>query len=69
MNEIKKVEPQTSKVLLIGALAGAVVGLGTAYFITQSVEDGDELSVDSGQGLKLGLLLLGTVRQVAKLMG
>lgn len=69
MNEIEKVESQTPKVLLIGALVGAVVGLGTAYFITQGVEDGDELSMDSGQGLKLGLLLLGTVRQVAKLIG
>ncbi len=68
MNEIEKVETQTPKVLVIGALVGAVAGLGTAYFITQSVDDGDELSIDSGQGLKLGLLLLGTVRQVAKLM-
>lgn len=71
MNEIEKVENSMKpKVLAIGAVVGALTGLGTAYLLTKNAEkDGEELSINTGQGLKLGLLILGTLRQVLKLEG
>lgn len=57
-----------TKTLLIGAALGALTGLGAAYLLVQKAkrEDGrPELS--AGEGIKLGLLLLGMLRQVAQL--
>lgn len=57
-----------SKTLLIGGIIGALTGLGTAYLLTQKAEkEGESLSLNSGQGIKLGLLVLGTLRQVLQL--
>ncbi len=57
-----------SKTLVMGALIGALTGLGTAYLLTKNAEkEGETLSLTSGQGLKLGLLILGTLRQILQL--
>ena len=69
MDEIEKTNDSwKSKTLLMGALIGALTGLGTAYLLTKNAEkEGETLSLNSGQGLKLGLLILGTLRQVLQL--
>ena len=69
MDEIEKVDDSwKSKALLAGALIGALTGVGTAYFLIKNAEkEGETLSLSSGQGIKLGLLLLGTLRQVMQL--
>ena len=56
------------KILVVGAVAGALVGLGAAYLLIQNVED-ESLppEITAGKGLKLGLLLLGLVRNIADL--
>ena len=71
MKEIEKVENSMKpKVLAIGAVVGALTGLGTAYLLTKNAErEGEELAITTGQGLKLGLLILGTLKQVLKLDG
>ncbi len=57
-----------SKVLLVGAVIGAMVGLGAAYLIANRVEDtGQPVKVTSGEGIKLGLLVLGLLRQIASM--
>lgn len=57
-----------SQVLLLGGLVGAVTGLGIAYLITQRAErQGGQVSLSTGEGLRLGLLVLGLLRQVADL--
>ncbi len=69
MNEIEKTDPSwKNKTLGVGALIGAITGLGIAYFLIQNAEkEGEEFTFSSGQGVKLGLLLLGTIRQVMQL--
>ena len=69
MDEIEKTDNSwKSKTLLVGAVIGALTGIGTAYFLIQNAEkEGKEFSFSSGQGVKLGLLLLGTLRQVMQL--
>ena len=69
MDEIEKTDSSwKSKALVVGAVIGALTGVGTAYFLIKNAEkEGETLSLSSGQGLKLGLLILGTLRQVMQL--
>ena len=56
------------KALMIGALVGAAVGIGAAYlFIQQAEREGSTPSISAGEGVKLGLLVLGLLRSVAVL--
>ncbi len=57
-----------AKVILLGALIGALTGAGAAYVLAQNAEkEGRQLQVNAAQGVKLGMLLLGTLRQIAQL--
>lgn len=57
-----------SKALLVGALVGALVGVGAAYLIIQRAEREDgTVRISPGDGVKLGLLVFGLLRQVAQL--
>jgi hypothetical protein len=56
------------KVLIIGAVVGAIAGAGAAFLYTQRAEDPyHKPKFSSGDGVRLGLLLLGLVRQVSVL--
>lgn len=58
------------KTLIAGLALGALVGLGGAYLLIQNAErEGNTVSIDAGDGVKLGLLVMGTLRQVASLGG
>ena len=71
MDEIKKVQNiRKSNVLMMGAVIGALTGLGTAYLLTRNAErEGEDLAISTGQGLKLGVLILGMLRQILQLDG
>lgn len=59
-----------SKTLIVGAFIGALSGLGAAYMLVQRAEKRGEVpNLGAGDGLKLGLLLLGLLRQVGELGG
>ena len=56
------------RVLVIGAVLGALVGVGAAYLISQQAErSGKKPEMSTGAGIRLGLLVLGLLRQVAAL--
>ncbi len=56
------------KTLGLGALIGALTGLGAAYLLVKRAEEkGEPLAITSGQGLKLGMLVAGLLRQIAQL--
>ncbi|HET7010571.1 MAG TPA: hypothetical protein VFI11_07330 [Anaerolineales bacterium] len=56
------------RVLLIGGLAGAMTGLAAAYLLVRRAEQqGVEPRLEAGEGIRLGLLLLGLLRQVSVL--
>ena len=69
MDEIEKVENSGKpKILMMGAVIGALTGVGTAYLLTKNAEkEGEDLAISTGQGLKLGLLILGMLRQILQL--
>ncbi len=56
------------KVLLIGGVVGVLTGLGAAYLLIQRSErDQTVPQLTAGEGVKLGLLVMGLLRQVALL--
>ena len=56
------------KTLLVGVVLGAATGLGAAYLLTKRAEQhGEALSISSGQGLKLGVLVAGLLRSIPTL--
>lgn len=58
----------TPKVLLISALLGALVGVSAAYLLIQNAErKGKTPEISAGEGVKLGLLILGLLRSIASL--
>jgi hypothetical protein len=58
------------KVLLIGTVLGAVVGLGAAYLLVQRTErEGGGFDMTAREGVKLGVLIFGLLRSVSQLGG
>ncbi len=56
------------KVFIFGAIIGALIGLGGAYLFVQKAEDPDRLpALTTGDGVRLGLLVLGLLRSIAEL--
>lgn len=57
------------KVLVIGAVLGAVIGLGTAYLMARAAEEsrGGPPEISTADLLKAGLAIFGTMRGIASL--
>ena len=59
---------QQSKVLLIGALAGAAMGIVAAMMLQRRAEQaGTDITLSTGEGIQLGMMALGLIRAVAGL--
>jgi hypothetical protein len=57
-----------TKVLIGGAVLGAMVGLAGAFLLIKNNErKGTELNVSAGEGVKLSLIIMALLRQVAEL--
>ena len=57
-----------TKVLAVGSLIGALVGLGGAFLLIKNNErKGTELNVSAGEGVKLSLIIMALLRQIAEL--
>jgi ABC-type Fe3+-siderophore transport system permease subunit len=58
------------QVLAIGAVLGALTGLGAAYLLVQRAKKrGESPSLSALEGVKLGVLIFGLLRQVSMLGG
>ena len=54
--------------LIVGAVVGAITGVGAAYLLVRRAEQEDgKVALSTGEGLRLGLLVLGLLRQIAQL--
>ncbi|MFN8412284.1 MAG: hypothetical protein U0Z26_07845 [Anaerolineales bacterium] len=57
-----------SRIILSGALIGAITGLIAAILITRRAEKNDrETAITTGEGMKLGILVFGLLRAIASL--
>jgi len=66
-NEIVTTGNQNTKILALGTLIGALVGLGAAYLLLQRVEDDEGLKLTPGEGVKLGISVFSFFRQITQL--
>ncbi len=59
---------QKTKTLIIGAVAGAALGLAGAFLLTRRAEEtGNDITVSTGDGMRLGVMIIGLLRAVAAL--
>jgi len=59
---------QNSRVLLFGALIGAATGLIAAMMLQRRAEKtGREISLSTGEGIQLGVMIMGLLRAIAAL--
>lgn len=57
-----------SRVIIGGALIGAITGLIAAVLLTRRAErNGSETALSTGEGMKLGVLVFGLLRAIASL--
>ena len=57
-----------TRVLAIGSILGALVGMAGAFLLIKNTErKGTELQVSAGEGVKLSLIIMALLRQVAEL--
>jgi hypothetical protein len=57
-----------NRVLLFGALIGAATGLVAALMLQRRAErTGTEISLSAGEGIQLGVMVMGLLRAVASL--
>lgn len=68
-NELVEMDTSwTGQVLVVGAVLGALTGLTAAYLLIQRAKKRAEPpNLNAGEGIKLGLLIFGLLRQVAML--
>jgi len=59
-----------TRTLLIGAVLGALTGLGVAYAMVQQAEQrGEPVTLNTGEGIRLGMGVLGLLRQIGQIGG
>jgi gas vesicle protein len=57
-----------NRVILGGALLGALIGLVAALLITRRAEKNErETAITTGEGIKIGALIFGLLRAIASL--
>lgn len=57
-----------NRTLLFGALVGAATGLIAAMLLNRrSEQEGTELALTTGDGMKLGVMIIGLLRAIATL--
>ena len=57
-----------NRILIFGALIGAVTGLVAAMMLQRRAENaGTEITLSTGEGIQLGMMILGLIRAVAGL--
>ncbi len=65
-NTTTESNPKT-KILLIGALVGALTGVGAAYLLLQRADETEGLQLTAGEGVKLGVTVFSFLRQITQL--
>jgi hypothetical protein len=65
--EITPIENWKPRALVIGGVVGAAVGVAAVYLLIQRNSDGKPPEVSMGEGVKIGVLIFGLLRNIANL--
>jgi hypothetical protein len=68
---VQQSQPDNSwkvKTLVVGGVLGALTGVGAAFLLTRRAEqEGKPLSISTGKGMQLGMLIAGLLRSILSL--
>ena len=53
--------------ILLGAILGAITGAGAGYLLSRRIEEGEDLQLTAGDGIKLGGSIITMLRQISSL--
>jgi hypothetical protein len=53
--------------ILLGAILGAITGAGAGYLLSRRIEEGEELQLTAGDGIKIGGSIVALLRQISTL--
>lgn len=53
--------------IILGAVLGAVTGAGAGYLLAQRIEEGEEIQLTAGDGIKIGGSIITFLRQISNL--
>jgi hypothetical protein len=56
-----------TRVLIIGGVCGAVVGVTAAYLLAQKSNPDEPPDITIGEGVKIGVLIFGLLRSISNL--
>lgn len=65
--ESQEKQNNTGIYVILGALLGAITGAGAGYLLTKRIEEGEELQLTAGDGVKIGGSIIALLRQISTL--
>ena len=65
--EIQEQQDRSYLYILLGAILGAITGAGAGYMLSKRIEEGEDLQLTAGDGIKVGTSLIALFRQISNL--
>jgi hypothetical protein len=53
--------------IILGAILGAITGAGAGFLLTKRIEEGEEIQLTPGDGIKIGGSIITFLRQISSL--
>lgn len=65
--ESQEKQSYTGLYIILGALLGAITGAGAGYLLTKRIQEGEEIQLSAGDGIKIGGSIITFLRQISTL--
>lgn len=66
-DEIQEGQSSFGLFILLGAILGAITGAGAGYLLSKRIEEGEEIQLTAGDGVKIGGSVIALLRQISAL--
>ncbi|MCJ7717451.1 MAG: hypothetical protein MUO54_13150 [Anaerolineales bacterium] len=66
-DEIQEEQNNYGLYIILGAILGARTGAGAGYLLTKRIEEGEDIQITAGDGIKLGGSIIAFLRQISSL--
>ena len=66
-DEIQQEQNNYGLYILLGAILGAITGAGAGYLLTKRIEEGEDIQLTAGDGIKIGGSVVAFLRQISSL--
>jgi len=66
-NQDQENQPSNFLFILLGALLGAITGAGAGFLLAKRIEEGEEIQLTAGDGIKIGGSIITFLRQISNL--